>query len=97
MFARVSTYRPGPDSTGAPSEDTVNRVLGLPGCLGIYYLLGKDGKSLSITLWEDEKALAGSQQATSKIRSETTAEQHMEILGVEEFEVLTRQLRGPTP
>ena len=97
MFARVSTYRPGPDSTGAPSEDTVNRVLELPGCLGIYYLLGKDGKSLSITLWEDEKALAGSQQATSKIRSETTAEQHMEILGVEEFEVLTRQLRGPTP
>jgi hypothetical protein len=96
MFARVSTYRPGPDSTGAPSEDTVNRVLELPGCLGIYYLLGKDGKSLSITLWEDEAALAGSQQATSKIRSETSAEQHMQILGVEEFEVLTRQLRGPT-
>ncbi len=97
MFARVSTYRPGPDSTGAPSDDTVNRVLELPGCLGIYYLLGKDGKSLSITLWDDEEALAGSQQATNKIRSETSAEQHMQILGVEEFEVLTRQLQGPTP
>jgi hypothetical protein len=64
--------------------------------LGIYYLLGKDGKSLSITLWEDEAALAGSQQATGKIRSETSAEQHMQILSVEEFEVLTRQLRGPS-
>ncbi|MEY9776611.1 hypothetical protein [Arthrobacter sp. MW3 TE3886] len=93
MFARVSTYQPGPDSSGAPSEDTVNRVLQLPGCLGIYYLLGKDKKSLSITLWEDEQALAGSQDAAAKIRTETSAEQHMQILGVEEFEVLTRQLK----
>ena len=54
---------------------------------------GQD-KSLSITLWEDEQALAGSQEAAAKIRTETSAEQHMEILGVEEFEVLTRQLKG---
>ena len=92
MFARVSTYQPGPDSSGAPTDDTVNRVLQLPGCLGIYYLLGKDSKSLSITLWADEQALAG-RQAAAKIRAETSAEQHMEILGVEEFEVLTRQLK----
>ena len=93
MFARVSTYQPGPDSTGAPSEDTVNRVLQLPGCRGIYYLLGKDNKSLSITLWDDEEALAGSEQAADRIRSETSAEQHMQILSVEEFEVLTRHLK----
>ncbi|SDO91886.1 hypothetical protein SAMN04487914_101134 [Arthrobacter sp. ok909] len=93
MFARVSTYQPGPDSSGAPTEDTVNRVLALPGCLGIYYLLGKDNKSLSITLWEDEEALAGSAEAATKIRSETSAEQHMQILGVEEFDVLTRHLK----
>ncbi len=93
MFARVSTYKPGPDSSGAPSDDTINRVLDLPGCLGIYYLLGKNNKSLSITLWEDADALAGSEQAAGKIRSETSAEQHMQILGVEEFEVLTRHLK----
>ncbi|MGO4804740.1 hypothetical protein AB4089_06385 [Arthrobacter sp. 2MCAF15] len=94
MFARVSTYQPGPDSSGAPSDDTVNRVLQLPGCLGIYYLLGKDNKSLSITLWEDADALAGSEHAAGKIRAETSAEQHMQILGVEEFEVLTKHLKG---
>lgn len=94
MFARVSTYQPGPDSTGAPSEDTVNRVLQLPGCLGIYYLLGKDNKSLSITLWDDEAALSGSEDAATKIRTETSAEQHMQVLGVEEFEVLTDRLKG---
>lgn len=94
MFARVSTYRPGPDSTGAPSEDTIKQVLELPGCQGLYYLLGKDNKSMSITLWDDEKALADSQQAADHIRSETSAQQHMQILDVEEFEVLTRHLKG---
>jgi heme-degrading monooxygenase HmoA len=69
-------------------------VLQLPGCLGIYYLLGKDNKSLSISLWEDQEALAGSEEAATKIRTETSAEQHMQILGVEEYEVLTRQLKG---
>lgn len=93
MFARVSTYRPAPDTTGAPSEETVHRVLGLPGCLGIYYLAGKENKSLSISFWDSEEALVASQQPASVIRSETSAEQNMEILGVEEFEVLTQQLK----
>jgi heme-degrading monooxygenase HmoA len=93
MFARVSTYRPAPESTGAPSEETVHEVLGLQGCLGIYYLLGKENKSVSLTLWDDEEALAGSRQAADRIRVETSAEQHMEILGVDEFEVLTQQLK----
>ena len=93
MFARVSTYRPAPDTTGAPSEETVRQVLGLPGCRGIYYLLGKENRSLSITLWDDEDALAGSRQVADRIRSETTAEQHMEILGVDEFDVLTQHLK----
>lgn len=93
MFARVSSYRPAPDSTGAPSEETVQQVLGLPGCRGIYYLLGKENTSLALTLWDDEDALAGSRQAAERIRVETTAEKHMEILGVDEFEVLTQQLR----
>jgi heme-degrading monooxygenase HmoA len=93
MFARVSTYRPALDSTGEPSEETVQKVLGLPGCRGIYYLLGKENTSLSLTLWDDEDALAGSRQPAEQIREETTAEQHLEILGVEEFEVLTHQLK----
>jgi hypothetical protein len=92
MFARVSTYRPAPDSTGEPSEETVQQVLGLPGCRGIYYLLGKENTSLALTLWDDEDALASSRPAVDRIRAETTAEQHMEILGVDEFEVLTHQL-----
>jgi hypothetical protein len=93
MFARVSTYRPAPDNTGEPSEETVDRVLGLPGCMGIYYLAGKEGRSLSITLWDSEESLVGSQQPANLIRSETSAKQHLAVLQVEEFEVLTRQLK----
>jgi hypothetical protein len=94
MFARVSTYRLRPQSTGAPSQNTIGQVLALPGCRGIYYLLGKNNTSLAITLWDDEKALADSQQAADRIRSETSAEQHMQIQSVEEFEVLTSELKG---
>ncbi|QTG81594.1 hypothetical protein [Arthrobacter crystallopoietes] len=93
MFARVSTYRTSADATGAPTEETIKRVLELPGCLGLYYLKGRDNKSLSISLWDTEEDLGGSQQQANKIRSETSTEQHMEVLEVEEFEVLTNQLK----
>jgi hypothetical protein len=69
------------------------KCLSYQGAKGIYYLFGKDNKSLSITLWDDEDALAGSQPVADRIRSESSAEQHMEIAGVEEFEVPTRQLK----
>jgi heme-degrading monooxygenase HmoA len=93
MFARVSTYRPGPGSTGAPTAATVEQVLEMPGCRGIYYLLGKDSKSLSITLWDDEDALSASQKAAARLRTETSAAQDMQILDVEAFEVLTADVR----
>ena len=93
MFARVSTYRTSADATGEPTEETVRRVLELPGCLGLYYLKGRDNKSLSISLWDTEEDLGASQQSADKIRSETSKEQHMEILDVEEFEVLTSRLK----
>ncbi|WP_223883740.1 hypothetical protein [Pseudarthrobacter sp. BIM B-2242] len=55
--------------------------------------MGKEDTSLALTLWDDEDALDASRPVVDRIRAETTAEQHMEILGVDEFEVLTHQLR----
>jgi heme-degrading monooxygenase HmoA len=95
MFARVSTYKTGPDSITTPSDDVVERVLEVPGCLGIYYLNGKDAdKALSITLWDTEDALTASQETANKIRSDTSATQNTEILDVEEFEVTTNALKA---
>lgn len=94
MFIRVSTYRPGPESNGEPTRETVQRVLALAGCRGLYYLVNEDGKSLSLTLWEDKDALDASREPTDAIRSETTAEQHMDVLSVDEYEVLTEALKS---
>lgn len=93
MFARVSKYRPGPNSSGKPSDETVKQVLSLPGCSGIYYFLGDDGTSLSITLWDSKEDISASREPTDKIRAETSAEQKLEILEVREFEVLTSHLK----
>ena len=95
MFARVSTYKSGPDTTlTAPTDETVKRVLALPGCRGMYFLNdAENGKGLSITLWDSVDSLTASQMAANTIRAETSKEQGMEIVGVEEFEVTTVSLQ----
>lgn len=93
MFARISTFQTGPDSMDELSEDAVNQVLQMPGCQGIYYLRGKDNKSLSITLWDDKAALAASEEAANSVRSQISTEHRLQITGVEAFEVLTRKLK----
>ena len=95
MFARVSTYKAGSDTTlNAPTDETVKRVLALPGCRGIYFLNdAENGKGLSITLWDSADSLTASQMAANTIRAETSKEQGMEIVGVEEFEVTTVSLQ----
>jgi heme-degrading monooxygenase HmoA len=95
MFARVSTYKTGPETTSdASAEETLRRVLEIPGCRGIYFLNGKESdKALSITLWDSEESLTASQQAANSIRSDTSKEQNIQILEVEEFEVTASILK----
>jgi heme-degrading monooxygenase HmoA len=94
MFARVSTYRTGPESsTEGPSEDILKKVLEIPGCKGAYFLNGTGSdKALSITLWDSEETLKSSQQTANKLRSATSEEQKIEILDVEEFRVTSSRL-----
>jgi heme-degrading monooxygenase HmoA len=95
MFARVSTYRTGPETiSDAPTQGILKRVLENPGCRGIYFLNGKESdKALSITLWDTEEALTASQQAANIIRADTSREQNIQILEVEEFEVTASSLK----
>ena len=94
MFARVSTFKRGPETVSdAPSEDIVSRVLRVPGCKGIYYLNGKESdKALSITLWDSEEAMAASREEANKIRKESSEEEKVQIADVEEFEVTVSSL-----
>ncbi|GAB4099562.1 hypothetical protein [Sinomonas halotolerans] len=94
MYMRVSTFKTAPDGSGEPTDETVQRVLAIPGCKGFYYLSGDQGKALALTLWADKDALDGSRDAAKAIRAESAAEQRMEILGVEEYEVLRQEGTG---
>lgn len=95
MFARVSTYQTGPETVSdAPSQDIIERALGIPGCRGIYYLKGQGaGKDLSITLWDSEESITASRETANRIRTESSAAQGTQILAVEEFEVTAISLK----
>ena len=96
MFARVSTYKSGPETTSdAPAEDVMKRVQEIPGYKGMYFLNSKEeGKALSITLWETEEAMVSSREAANKIRTEMSSADKREILDVEEYEVTANSLKG---
>lgn len=95
MFARVSTYKTGPETVSDPvPDDVVQSVLAIPGCQGMYYLSSKDGKDLSITLWDSEESIAASREAANRIRAEASAAEKREIVAVEEFEVTASSLRS---
>ncbi|MCO4238615.1 hypothetical protein [Pseudarthrobacter raffinosi] len=94
MFARVSTYKTGPETVSdTPTEDIVSRVRQIPGCKGIYYLSGKEiDKAISITLWDTEEAMTASRQEANKIRKENSEAEKTQIVAVEEFEVTVSSL-----
>ncbi len=95
MFARVSTYKTGPETVSdTPSQEIVDRVLQIPGNKGIYYLAGNGiDKAISITLWDTEEAMVESRQEANKIRKENSEAEKTQIMEVEEFEVTVSSLR----
>ncbi|TQJ58036.1 hypothetical protein FBY30_0239 [Arthrobacter sp. SLBN-83] len=95
MFARISTYRTGPETRrDNPADDVVNSVLRLPGCKGVYYLNGRDtDNALSITLWDTEEAMVDSRQVASRIREESSQADRTQVVAVEEFEVTASRLQ----
>jgi heme-degrading monooxygenase HmoA len=96
MFARVSTYKTGPETVSdTPSEDIVSKVLQIPGCKGIYYLNGTESdRALSITLWDTAEAMTESRQEANKIRKENSEAEKIDIVAVEEFEVTLSSLNS---
>ncbi|MDP9986674.1 hypothetical protein LFT44_05090 [Arthrobacter sp. FW306-05-C] len=94
MFARISTYRTGPETRPDNTGNVVDRVLQIPGCKGVYYLNGTGtDKALSITLWDTEEAMVASRQDATRIREESSEADRTEIVSVEEFEVAASSLQ----
>jgi len=96
MWVRVSTFQ---GSTGQSDDEiqqqikilrekivpTARQMSGYKGVLS----LGdrSTGKSITLTFWESEQAMRGSEEAAEELRQQAADEVQEEIAGVERFEV----------
>jgi heme-degrading monooxygenase HmoA len=94
MYARVSRYvvpieKLDEDIRGA--DETEKRVAEMRGSLGLYYLVNREnGMTMSVTLWEDERAMRDSETAASSLRDETTTAASAKIVSIERYEVVAQ-------
>lgn len=94
MHARVSRYvvpqdRIDEDVRGA--ADTQREVSAMPGSRGLFYLVDRQsGKTMAITLWDDERAMMDSEASAGELRDETMAANHGRLVEIERYEVATR-------
>jgi hypothetical protein len=91
MFARVTVFNESADDAiRVTGERVIPAVLGLPGSRGGFFLVNREeGKTLSLTLWEDRGALDASAVAIAQLRAERP--QHVpgsEVVDVCEYEVI---------
>ncbi len=92
MFARVSTFTGTSDQIDEAirqvRQDVLPRTEQLDGFKGDYFLVDREnGKSLTVTLWESEEAMRGSEDAANDLRSEVADALGTQMVGVERYEV----------
>lgn len=72
----------------AHAETIVQQVRGLPGFLGVYWLVDRaTGKAVSLTLWEDEETMRASEERADRIRVDTARREGQRIVSVDRYEV----------
>ena len=95
MFARVSQYE-------APSEKLEAAVAGfeaataalerMDGIERAYLLVNRrDGKALTITVWDSEEAMAASAEKATQLRSDSIAAAQGKVLAVDSYEVAVQR------
>ena len=72
MFARVTLFKESvDDAIRVTTERVIPVVLGLPGSRGGFFLVNREeGRTLSLTLWEDRGSLDASADAIAQLRAE---------------------------
>ena len=97
MFARVSTFQGPPDQTAEGIRVAREQILPAArlqdGFKGIYLLFDREsGRSLSVTLWETKEDMKASEEAASRVRTESAEAAGETIIGVERYEVVLQEL-----
>lgn len=100
MFARVSTFQGSPDqldeSTRQAIEQIVPTVRQLAGFQGVLSLIDRaTGKSVTITLWQDEDAMRASESAADELRAAGAEAAGESIVSVERYEVAFSEVSSP--
>ena len=97
MFARVSTFQGPPDQTAEGIRLAREQILPaarlMDGFKGIYLLFDREsGKSLLVTFWETEADMLASEEAASRVRTESAEASGETVVSVERYEVALREL-----
>jgi heme-degrading monooxygenase HmoA len=92
MFARVSRFDVPGDRIDADIKDSrerVSQIESMPGSLGVYYLVDREnGKTMAVTLWEDEQSMQSSEQRAQQMREEGVGTiTGSKIVSVDRYEV----------
>jgi len=92
VFARVNRFQGPPERIDDAIRDVEDRVLPqvkqMEGVRGFLLLVDREsGKSLGISLWESEEAAARSEEAASRLRTESATRAGGELVSVERYEV----------
>ncbi len=88
MFARVSTYTGEPDELVRGFESARGDLQQIDGFSNAYFCVDRaSGKGLTITLWDDEKALEASAERARQLRTRATQPSGATVESVQQYEV----------
>jgi heme-degrading monooxygenase HmoA len=92
MFARVATYDI-PEGSERDARvafgEAIARIRECRGLTDAFVLLGtENGRTVTITLWEDQAAMADSRVFASRLRSDALASLGGDVVSVDEYEVV---------
>jgi heme-degrading monooxygenase HmoA len=92
MYARVTAYEGSTEDYEAGLDtmksELAPKVRSMPGSVGLLTMVDRNtGQSLSITLWESERAMVDSREAADQLRSQAATSSGSAVVNVTEYEV----------
>jgi heme-degrading monooxygenase HmoA len=100
MLARVARYEVPSDRIDEAVESfgqAASEVEQLEGFAGGYLFVDhEDGRTMTLTLWENQAALENSERSAGKLRREAASSVEGSVLSVEKFEVARELAAHPS-
>jgi heme-degrading monooxygenase HmoA len=100
MYSRVITTQSPPVDDAGPAMDFIRTALlpasqAMDGYRGYIALVDKDkGRSITVTLWDDEESERRSDEASRESRQQAVRATGGEVVSVEKFVVAVADLKG---